>query len=172
MTRYEEVPPMRPDNENRFDDEVSIPTDYPGTVGAADFLRGMLAWRYSWILVGALATLVGGWLVITRPEHAPDAGGVPWTLVLYYLQWVIYATIIVLVGGRLMAYKRNRTPREDLGFVLGMTLLYTIGFLLYYTPFVHEFPEGALANFVRAGVMMFCGLLGAVYGLSSTHRWY
>jgi dolichyl-phosphate-mannose--protein O-mannosyl transferase len=92
--------------------------------------------------------------------------------VLYYLQWVIYASIIVLVGGRIMEYRRTRSARQDLGFVLGATVLYTVGFMLHYTPFVYEFPEGAFAGFVRAGVMMFCGLLGAVYGLSSTHRWY
>jgi FtsH-binding integral membrane protein len=172
MSELKEVSEMRRDDERDVQSGVSLPTDYPGTVGAADFVRRMLAWRYSWVVVGALATLLGGWLVVTQPEHAPEVGGVPWGSVLYYLQWVIYASIIVLVGGRIMEYRRTRSARQDLGFVLGATVLYTVGFMLHYTPFVYEFPEGAFAGFVRAGVMMSCGLLGAVYGLSSTHRWY
>jgi len=172
MSEPREVPPMRPDDDRDVEAGVTLPAEYPGTVGAADFGRSMLAWRYSWVVVGALATLLGGWLVVTQPERAPEIGGIAWASALYYLQWVIYAAIIVLVGGRIAHYRRIRSPREDLGFVLGVTLLYTVGFMLTYVPFVYEFPEGTIAGLVRANVMMLCGLLGAVYGLSSTHRWY
>jgi FtsH-binding integral membrane protein len=128
--------------------------------------------KYAWIIVGAVATLVGGWLVISRPEEAPELGGVPIAPALYYLQWIIYAAIIVLLGVRIMQYRRTRTPRQDLGFVFVAVVLYTVGFMLHYTPFVYEYPEGPLAGAARAGVMVFCGVLGATYGLSSTHRWY
>jgi hypothetical protein len=163
---------MKLENSGGFDAERGTSAKRPGLVGTANFVKRMLTRRYSWIFGGALATLLVGWLVVTQPAHAPNVGGVQWDSVLYYLQWVIYAAIIVLVGGRIAQYRRTRSPREDLGFVFGVTALYTAGFMLHYTPFVHEFPEGAFAGFVRAGVMLFCGLLGAVYGLSSTHRWY
>ena len=139
---------------------------------ARGLARAAFSWKYSWIIVGAVATLGGGWLVISRPEEAPELAGVPVAPVLYYLQWVIYATIIVLLGVRIIQYRRTLSPRQDLGFVFVAVVLYTAGFMLHYTPFVYEYPEGPLAGAARAGVMVFCGVLGAIYGLSSTHRWY
>ena len=163
---------MVTEDDGRFDAEEGAPADYLAMIRAAGFARRILTSRYSWVVGGALGTLLIWWLVVTQPANAPSVGGVPWDSVLYYLQWAIYAAIIVLLGSRITQYRRTLSPRQDLGFVLGVTLLYTAGFMLHYTPFVHEFPEGALVGFVRAGVMLLCGLLGAVYGLSSTHRWY
>lgn len=127
--------------------------------------------RYAWVVLGALATLIVGWIAVTHPTEAPTLGGVVLGPSLYYLQWVVYAAIIALLGMRLAQYRRSRTPRQDVGFVFAVTTLYLMGFLLHYTPFVYEFPEPPLAGVVRAGFMIGCGVLGAMYGLSSKHRW-
>lgn len=131
----------------------------------------LLANKYTWIGLGALATLAVGLLVVMNPQESPSVGGVVLGPALYYLQWVVYAAIIALLGGRIAQYHRTRTPRQDIGFVFVVAILYVIGFALHYTPFVYQFPEGPFAGIVRAGVMIVCGVLGAVYGLSSTHRW-
>ena len=142
---------------------------WPKTIAAA--VRRVFFSKFAWVLVGALATLGGGLIVVTRPEEAPRLGGLVLAPALYFAQWVIYAAIIVLLGVRIQTYRRTLTPRQDLGFVFIVVSLYTAGFILYYTPFVHEFPEGPVAAVARAAVMFLCGGLGAMYGLSSIHRW-
>lgn len=135
-------------------------------------VSGMLSKRGVWVVAGAVMTLLSGWLVVTRPAEAPHVGGLSLQPALYFTQWVVYAAIILLLGTRLLQYRRTLTPRQDIGFVFVATCLFTLGFVLQYTPFVREFPEGPFIGVVRTGVMLVCGFLGAMYGLSSTHRWH
>jgi FtsH-binding integral membrane protein len=148
-------------------DENRVPDGGPPALD----VMAALSSRYTWVVLGALATLLVGWLVVNHPQEGPVIGGVAIGAELYYLQWIVYAAIIALLGTRLAQYRRDRTPRQDVGFVFLVATLYLIGFLLHYTPFVYEFPEPPLAGVVRAGVMIGCGVLGAMYGLSSKHRW-
>lgn len=91
--------------------------------------------------------------------------------VLYYSQWAMYLSVLVLLGVRLRRMGVTRTVRQDLWFVVVVTMIITAGFVVQYVPAVREFPEAPVVGIIRTWVMMACGLLAAMYGLSSTHRW-
>ncbi len=123
-----------------------------------------------------MALAAGVLLLSTGAAGAEAAEGVAhsiegWVLALYYAQWAIYFLVLLLLGIRVWQMEVTRTIRQDLWFPVLVTLIITAGFVIQYIPAVREFPELPAVGILRTWAMLACGLLAAMYGLSSTHRW-
>jgi len=100
---------------------------------------------------------------MTEPHHGPSP--------LYYFQWLILLSILILGLFYALRLKRKGKPKhENLRLAFLFTLLVFTYYGLNYLPAIKEYHEPAFSSLIKFFLLIASGSLTVLYGILGRHN--